>query len=334
MEESDQSKGDMTPQKSQLKLYSLGTVAANKKLDSDIVEVVPLEQMPMLDGDVNSLEQKDKAKGKNASGEAFNKEVTGTNSIQAKWLPLGDTNRKSAPDVRRGEWVRIYQFADSDEYYWATLNHNKKLRKLETVNWSFSNTKKEEEEENANNTYWMEISTHKKLIHLHTSKNDEEPFAYDIQLNTKDGNLTIYDNDENYIFLDSKNRRIKLHNKDDSFIDLNKKKIWINAVDEIKMTTKHLIINASNKIDQTTTTWNMTDQTATHKTGTYKQTSGSYTNQTGSYKLTAGSFNTTTPTANFNGSMKISASAMINGGLVVNGGSVLNGGLSHPGHTH
>lgn len=146
--------------------------------------------------------------------------------------------------------------------------------------------------------------------------------------------MTIYDNDENYIFLDSKNRRIKLHNKDDSFIDLNKKKIWINAVDEIKMTTKHLIINASNKIDQTTTTWNMTDQTATHKTGTYKQTSGSYTNQTGSYKLTAGSFNTTTPTANFNGSMKISASAMINGGLVVNGGSVLNGGLSHPGHTH
>jgi hypothetical protein len=65
--------------------------------------------------------------------------------------------------------------------------------------------------------YWIEISTHRKNIRLHTSKNDGEPFAWDIQLDTKNGTFTIEDNDEGYFFYDAKKRHFKMHNKDKTY---------------------------------------------------------------------------------------------------------------------
>lgn len=203
-----------------------------------------METSPMLDGELTDDIEQYRAQGQSPDGECFDVDMKTTASIQAKWLSYTDTNRMTAPDVRRGEMVAIYQFSDADEYWWMTLKQDKKLRRLETVIYSFSNQRQENVEVDSNSSYWFEISTHGKYIHLHTSKNDKEPFVYDIQLNTKDGCLTFKDDDGNYIFMNSKERQIKLRNKDGSFFDINKKKIHINAPERVLVTTKHFRVRA------------------------------------------------------------------------------------------
>lgn len=230
---------------SRLVFYSIGVVAVNKKLTSDFVEITPIEDIPYLDGEITDNFEEYKASGKDHLGNSFNVKMDTTASIRAKWLPAGNSNRITSPDVRRGEHVAIYKFGDADEYYWATLLQDKHIRRLETVIYSFSNNREENVIDTPTSTYFFEVSTHKKLIHIHTSKNDKEPFIYDIQLDTKNGNFVLRDDDDNYIFLDSKERHIKLHNKDTSYMEMDKKIINIHSLEEVNIKTKHYTLHAT-----------------------------------------------------------------------------------------
>lgn len=254
---------------SKLRFFSYATVAANKKLSSDLIEAVPHEQNPLNDGELTDSIEKIETSGKDKDDAGFDVTLDTTASIKAKWLSFTDTNRLTSPDVRRGEEVVLWQFGDTDQYWWTTLHQDKKLRRLETVIYGFSNNRKENIENAHDSMYWLEISTHKKVVRFHTSKNDDEPFTYDIQIDTKNGNITIEDDDGNYIFLDSKNRHIKLRNKDDSFVELNKKIINMSSLDEINLKTKRYTLKASDSITEETKTYKSNSTSYVHKTNTF-----------------------------------------------------------------
>lgn len=318
--------------------FSLGIVAANKKLSSKKIEVILSEENPMYHGELTDNWEKYKAKGEDKDGESFEYELETTPSVVATWLPLGCPNRKTAPDVRRGEVVYIWKFADVDEYWWTTLLNTDTVRRLETVIWAFSNNREENNKDDAKSTYFFEISTHGKYIHLHTAKNDKEPFEYDVQINTKEGRITITDDDDNWIFLDSKDREIKLHNRDDSYVDINKREIFINAKDLVKITTDNFEVDAKKTIKTKTTdhshksntyknkneTYDNEGSTHTFKnssfviksgsittevTGAYKLKSGDYNLTNSSYAVTAGSYKITTANAEFSGNTKVAGTS-------------------------
>ncbi len=205
---------------SKIKFYSLGIVGENKKISSKEVEVTPIEEMPMLDGELAPVAVDYKSKAVDKLGSSYETTVETTTTIKAQWLPMGAANRITAPDVRRGEMVILYKFGDTDKYFWNTLNEDIKLRKLETVIYAFSATTNEASEINDKNYYFIEISTHKRLITLHTSKDNGEPFGYDIQLDTGNGKLVITDDAGNYILLDSSLTQIMLRNVDESTFDM------------------------------------------------------------------------------------------------------------------
>lgn len=214
---------------SKLKFYSLGLVAKNKPLTSKSIEVTPIEDFPMIDGEVNDHKEKYKSSSKDANDSVTNVHVDTTVSIKATWLPINNSNRKTAPDVRRGETVVLYQFADTDKYYWNTMFDDIKLRRLETVIYSFSNNSKENVPDDAESTYYLEVSTHRKLMHIHTSKNDGEPFAYDVQIDAKNGVITFTDDADNFFILNSRDKRLTMHNADGSILDIDKKTITLDA---------------------------------------------------------------------------------------------------------
>lgn len=304
----------MNPRLSQLQFYSIGIVAANKKLSSDLIEVVPMEDSPMLHGELTDNIEQFQAEGKSPEGESFNVDIKTTASIQARWLSYTDTNRITPPDVRRGEMVAIYRFGDVDEYWWMTLKQDKKLRRLETVIFSFSNQREENKEVDADSSYWFEISTHGKYIHLHTSKNDKEPFKYDVQINTKVGCVTIQDDDNNYIFMNSRDRQIKLHNKDTSYVDIDKRVITIHAIDKVHVKTKDFIVDASMNIKMTTT---------------------NYALKTSTYKVNASTYHTTVPTANFSTNVHVDANIKAGANITAGGtvrGSHISGSSYSGGH--
>lgn len=229
---------------SKLRFYSAGIVAVNKLLSSKDIEVHPYEDLNFVDGDLSDQVTEYKAKGKDAGEADYENTIKTTVTVKATWLSFTGSNRITAPDVRRGELVMIYQFGDVDKYYWTTMKEDLKLRKLETVIYAYSATKDEAKDATSETTYYVEVSTHKKLIHVHTSKDDGEPYIYDIQLNTKDGILIICDDVGNYISLNSAEKKIELKNSDSSWVDIDKKNIVISATDSITLKTSHLKVES------------------------------------------------------------------------------------------
>lgn len=276
---------------SKLFLYSYGVVAANKPRTSMNIEVTPMEDVMLTNGELTDNLSSMNVKGKNADGSAFETTIHSAASITARWLPFS-SNRKTAPDVRRGEKVAIWRFADADKYYWSSLEYESKLRKLETVIYTFSDTRDEAAEATPETTYFIEISTHDKRIQLHTATSDGEPYGYDFLLDTRAGTFQIRDTIENIIFLDSGAKRIVMKNAAESFIDLHAEDLFINVVR-----------NCTMKVGG-----NMTTTVA------------------GNYDLTAnGSYKTTTPKADFF-TPTLSTSAQLIVGTSISTGSSGGGG--------
>lgn len=246
----------MTERISGLQFYSFGIVAVNKPRGSMDIMVVPIEELPMTTGtseDVN-------VKAKNGTKpNVFRKEskrpatfdkqkttysvevpdhkkvsraykVSGESMIQAKWRCLGENNRVTAPDVIAGETVLIMRVADSDEYVWTTFGYEPGIRRQETVCYVFGNIPSGNALTDKDTSYWLEVSTHDKYVHLHTAKNDSEPYAYDLKFDTEKGTVELADDAGNVIRLNSSQNQITLVNADGSNCDIDGPNISMKAV--------------------------------------------------------------------------------------------------------
>lgn len=196
--------------KSELKIYSMGVVSEDKKTGSDLIKVAPMEKIPFFNGEISGQGEQYNVEAPDGSG--VNRKSTSTSeaTIVAKWVPFGGSNRMSAPDVTAGETVVLFTFADTNDYFWTTIFREPKLRKLEKVLYAYSNTPSGQTAFDMTTSYWVEVDTIGKSVTLHTSKNDGEPFSYDIKLDTRNGNFSLKDNVGNTIGLDSKNSQITL----------------------------------------------------------------------------------------------------------------------------
>ena len=201
---------DNRGQNNSFHFYSWGIVAANKKRKSDTIEVTPIQDLPFTEGEITSSYKKINSNGIDSSGGEFQSEVKVTNTISATWIPIGQSNRFTSPDVRRGERVAIYRFSDQDKYYWITSAKEKKIRRLETVIYAFGATKQENVELNADNCYFLEISGHNRHITLKTSKANNELTMYTFQLNPGSGLATLRDSDGNQFNINTKEKRIEI----------------------------------------------------------------------------------------------------------------------------
>lgn len=270
---------------SKLHFYSVATVAANKALDSDTIEATPLEDAPMLSGELTDNIMEYTTQYKDSNDRHGAEKIMTTVTVKAKWLPIGQSNRKTPPDVRRGEMVVLYRFSDNDEYWWVTMHNDTRIRRLETVIYTFVNQREENSEISADTCYWIEISTHRKLFHLHTSKNDGEPFAYDIQIDAKGGVVTITDDVGNYVQIDSTNSKLTLQNVDNTNVILDKENIDINC--------KDLTVVASGKTTFKTPSFHVTGDISSDSGVTNRGTNISSTHVHGGIK--SGPGDTATP---------------------------------------
>lgn len=233
------------PQASQLRFFSVGTVADNKPMSSNEIEVTPIEHLPFVDGQITDVGTSVQAQGTDSSGGQYSTEVASSITVKASWLKLGVGNRKTAPDVRRGAQVALYQFGDADTYYWVPMTDDSNLRKLETVVWAFSGTSDESKATDAASSYYFEVSTHTGSITLHTSKANNEPYGYDIQLNTAEGYFRMQDDIGNYLLLDSTQNHFEMGNGDQSVLQIMKQRMALTTMDSIALKTKNFSLDAT-----------------------------------------------------------------------------------------
>lgn len=198
---------------SNLKLYSLGIVVEDKPRGTDFILVSPIETLNIqTPGSIKEYNKDYKGDKKELESTNFKTEHEAKNYLRAKWIPFGHSNRITAPDVIVNETVVLFKFGDVNEYYWTTIFREPELRRLETVNYGFSNVRDGIASKSFDKTtsYWQEVSTHDKYIHIHTSMNDGEPFEYDVVIDTKTGFINMRDNVGNFIELNSPNNAITL----------------------------------------------------------------------------------------------------------------------------
>lgn len=242
--------------KSSLFLFSVGYVTKNKSYDSRLIQALPVESASGTDGEVTHNPVEDILKGVDAQGNAYEVKATATRDIECEWYPFDD-NRVTPPDVRRGELVEIYRLGNSPKYFWRCMNMRNGLRTLEHVVKAYGATPKAGGSGvTFNNCYTTTISPLNGYINLSTTKANGEPFAYTIQINTKDGIIGVQDDVGNYFELNSKETRLKLRNANDSYISLEKQWIDLKADKYIKMTVGG-------------TTYELTPTTIASKTTTY-----------------------------------------------------------------
>lgn len=209
-------------------MHSIGIVAKNLELNSATIEVNPTEDTPMMDGEITDNMTESTIRAKDSEGGFSDASVASTLTIPATWMPFS-SNRFTPPNVRRGEKVMIWRVGDSDKYYWSEYEYNAKLRKLETVIWLFSDTRNENEEATPENSWFIEVSTHRKIIHVHTGKSDGEPFVFDIQLDAKEGNFLLTNDQDDQFSLESKEKRWTIVNADGTHMKIDKKDIFYYA---------------------------------------------------------------------------------------------------------
>lgn len=228
-----------------LRLYSQGIVAKDKAFGTDIIEVTPIEEFSGVKGRLADASVTSNTTMKDASGNTIKGSIKGGFTIKAKWI-AGDTggNRQTAPDVIEGETVDIYRFADTQEYYWKPSFREPALRRREHVVYTYSNLPSGHAAYDLDTSYWAVISTIKKIVSLHTSSNDGEPFSYDAKFDTKSGFFLLKDDIGNKIEVNSKSKTITIENSENSSVVLNNEKITISSPKSIGMSTEEVRINS------------------------------------------------------------------------------------------
>lgn len=190
-----------------LKIYSIGIVVKDKERNSDTIEVYPVEELPLAQGDLKETTQYDQTMP-DSKNVPIQGKVEGKNYLTAKWIPFGHSNRITPPDVYANEHVILFRFADNEEYYWTTIYREPMFRRLETVCYMFSNLKEKMQEFTKESSYWCEVSTHDKKIQIHTSNSNGERYEYDIIINTEESTIIVKDNVDNFIHLVSPENKI------------------------------------------------------------------------------------------------------------------------------
>lgn len=314
-----------------LECYGVGTVTIDKETNTDEIQVHIKSLFPDADGEVTTTAETKTVNVQTPSGDSTSSTTLQGNTVSAKWLAF-NTNRVTAPDVRKGSKVVVYKFKGQNTFRWTYFGMDGTLR-LETVIWAFSASP--HVDENApltpDNYYMVLLSTHQKRIQLITGQGNGEPTKYVIELNTGTGQFSLVDGENNVLSLNSMAHAFSFINDEKSYINIEKKNITLSceeqmilrAAQKILMQCKKLVLKADESIDVETkkTTWISPDfllKGNVQHEGDYQQ-KGSYTQE---------------------GDYTVKGEVGVNGGFSQKGGTgvVMGGwtidGVSYIGHNH
>lgn len=246
-----------------LRMISVGLVAEMKPRNDRQCNIVPVELTSALDGEVRFNPKTETVTGKDGNGDPYEVKATTDASIVAEWLPYDD-NRATPPDVVRGELVELWQNADTDQYYWRTLNLRNGLRSLESIIWLVGATPDVAGHGmDFEKCYIFQISGHDRHITLSTTKANGEPYAYKFQLNGKEGQCFLKDDIGNSFLMVSKEEIIRLLNASKTELRLQKQNINAIAAEYIQLQVggSTFRMDPANIAMKTT---NLSEQSTTH----------------------------------------------------------------------
>ncbi|MNM28177.1 hypothetical protein D3C81_386900 [compost metagenome] len=207
-----------------LNWLGVATVAATKQTNSNEIMVHSKFFSPTADGRALAQTKMEQETSLNADGLEETSTSLTANTIPAVWGPIGEPNRKTAPDVREGSQVAIYQVSGQNQYYWTTYGFNADTHRLETVIWGFNaNPGLSKDTPFSVDDYTMfKVSTHEGLVQLRTSQANGEKSSFDIMVNGRDGRVDIRGSEGSILSVNDPEHSFTYTNKDGSIIGVDK----------------------------------------------------------------------------------------------------------------
>lgn len=249
---------------SNFKPFSIGVAVADKDRDSRTLRIYPVEILPHMSEEIDDSTRERKKQGVDHTEKLYTVVINEQAWLPADWI--GSTYFEKAPDVAKGEQILIYRNGDSDKYYWDVFGRDDANRKQEDVIISFSAKPEYDSGEpvpkDETNSYRLRFNTYEKFIELTTSEANGEETTYKMKFDMAAANWELVDKDTNRFFLDTKNTFIEFFNKENTYIRMDKKEIFMRSDDLIQMDTSRLNINCDNMTINVNDTMSMSAQTA------------------------------------------------------------------------
>lgn len=309
---------------SELKIHSLGIVVEDKPRGTDTILVSPIEELNIQpEGKIRESTKKFEGTKPDVDNPGLDTKHEAKNFLTARWYPIDQGNRTTAPDVIAGETVLILKFGDVNEYFWCDFGREPSLRRLEDVLYSWSDLKEKLKPYDKTSSYWMNVNTKDKKVHFHTAKSDGEPFEYDVIFDTKEGTLTITDSAGNFIKLESPINKLTVNTENEIFINATKNITVVtestsitlrdNGGNSIKLDSPSgtISLNATSKIELNAPVINESCQSKGSSAGSMNmQASGSLAISGGTVDINAGQVNHNTPLVRNSGNVYTSGEDM------------------------
>ena len=213
----------------------VGTVAATKQTNTGEIFVHVPKDSPMADGrTVANVETKEET-AINANGEPTKVATMISNVKPAKWNSFGEPNRLTAPDVKEGSQVSLYQVSGQSTLYWTTNGFSAETHRLETIVWGFqaNPTLDENTEFNVDNFYTVTTDTRSGFMAVRTSQSNGEKSGFEVKIDGGNGRFEAVGTNKSGIVLDDYNSKFIYTNKEETLIGVDKKKVLIHAPDSI-----------------------------------------------------------------------------------------------------
>jgi len=230
----------------------VGTVAATKQTNTGEIMVHVPKDSPMADGRTVATTETKEESAINANGEPIKVTALISNVKPAKWNAFGEPNRLTAPMVREGSQVSLYQVGGQSTLYWTTSGFSAETHRLETIVWGFqaNPTLDENTEFNVDNFYTMIMDTAKGEATLRTSQSNGEKSGFEVRVSGQTGRIEMVGTNKSAFVMDDFNSKFIYTNKEQTLIAVDKKKVVIDAPDSI-------LFNGENSVSIKTKIFNL-----------------------------------------------------------------------------
>lgn len=230
----------------------VGTVASTKQTNTNEIMVHVPKDSPMADGRTVAVTEIKEESAVNGNGEPIKVTALISNVRPAKWNSFGEPNRLTAPMVREGSQVSLYQVSGQSTLYWTTNGFSAETHRLETVVWGFqaNPTLDDNTEFNVDNFYTITMDTAKGEASLRTSQSNGEKSGFEVRVSGQTGRIEMVGTNKSALIMDDFNSKFIYTNKEETLIGVDKKKVTIIAPESV-------LLNGEESVSILTKTFNL-----------------------------------------------------------------------------
>jgi hypothetical protein len=213
-----------------LKFIGMGTCLVDKNDGSKNLSVHLQEDFPTIEGDISPLHNNTEYKGKDIYGNEYKHTLQSNTAIKAIWKEV--PNRLTAPDIRVGEQVEVYQAGDGDKYYWSEIGRNKNKRRAEKITIGVNASGADIKADDSvipHNQYTLDMDGKGGNVTLRTSMDNGEHCKHVVQVDSKKGHVLLTDSTGNQFNMSGKTNSILAKTAAGGTLSINKQDIILQG---------------------------------------------------------------------------------------------------------